>query len=96
MTETEAILLETLKKYETDLMDMLVVLERGQKAEEQSRQETESEITSVLQNFGERLEKLETNYSTLQEQIMKLSEILTQQAEVQQQQSKILTQLAKA
>ena len=96
MTETEAILLETLKKYETDLMDMLVVLERGQKAEEQSRQETESEITSVLQNFGERLEKLVTNYSTLQEQIMKLSEILTQQAEVQQQQSKILTQLAKA
>ncbi len=96
MTETEAILLETLKKYETDLMDMLVVLERERKAAEQNRKETESEIISVLQNFGERLEKLETNYSTLQEQIMKLSAILVQQAETQQQQSEILTQLSKA
>lgn len=96
MTETEAILLETLKKYETDLMDMLVVLERERKAAEQSRKETESEIISFLQNFGERLEKLETDYSTLQEQIMKLSAILMQQAEIQQQQSKILTQLTKA
>lgn len=96
MTETEALLLDTLKKYETDLMDMLVVLERERKAAEQSRKETESEIISVLQNFGERLEKLETNYSTLQEQIMKLSAILVQQAETQQQQSTILTQLTKA
>lgn len=96
MTETEAILLETLKKYETDLMDMLVVLERERKAAEQSMKETESEIISILQNFGERLENLEINYSTLQEQIMKLSAILVQQAETQQQQSTILTQLTKA
>ena len=96
MTETEAMLLEALKKYETDLMSMLEYLEKARKAEEQIRKETESEIISVLQNFGERLEKLEINYSTLQEQIMKLSAILVQQSETQQQQSKILTQLTKA
>ena len=70
--------------------------EKARKAEEQIRKETESEIISVLQNFGERLEKLKINYSTLQEQIMKLSAILVQQAETQQQQSTILTQLTKA
>ena len=96
MTEIEAMLLEALKKYETDLMSMLEYLEKIRKAEEQIRKETESEIISVLQNFGERLEKLEINYSTLQEQIMKLSAILVQQSETQQQQSKILTQLTKA
>ena len=53
-------------------------------------------VYSALQNSGERLEKLEINYSTLQEQIMKLSAILVQQSETQQQQSKILTQLTKA
>lgn len=84
MTETEAMLLEALKKYETDLMSMLEYLEKARTAEEQIRKETESEIISVLQNFGERLEKLEINYSTLQEQIMKLSAILVQQSETQQ------------
>ena len=89
MTETEAILLDTLKKYETDLMDMLVVLERERKAAEQNRKETENEIISVLQNFGERLNNLETNYSTLQNQIVRVSEALKQQSE-------ILTRLTKA
>ena len=84
MTETEAMLLEALKKYETDLMSMLEYLEKARTAEEQIRKETESEIISVLQNVGERLEKLEINYSTLQEQIMKLSAILVQQSETQQ------------
>lgn len=55
--------------------------EKARKAEEQIRKETESEIISVLQNFGERLEKLKINYSTLQEQIMKLSAILVQPAQ---------------
>ena len=96
MTDTEAMLLEALKKYETDLMSTLDDLEQTRKAAEQSRKETESEIISVLQNFGERLGQLETNYSTLQEQIMKLSAILAQQAEIQQQQSTILMQLTKA
>lgn len=36
--------------------------EKARKAEEQIRKETESEIISVLQNFGERLEKLKINY----------------------------------